>query len=166
MVEIIDNFWSDYEIKILYESLRSPKTDWYIGKDRSCSKIKNNSFVKSIDFCTVQQNNVLSNMFLKIKNENILNTNILHQVYFNCVKPGDKFDYHVDQDGTSILIYCNPVWKFWWGSGTQFKNYRKIVRPKPGRMVLFDGKIEHRCVAPNLLMQDFGRLSVVFQFKK
>jgi len=166
MIKVVDNFLSKYELKLLYESLKSPQTDWYIGKDKSNSNLKNNSFVKAIDPYTAQQYKILDDILLKIKKENILHTNILHQVYFNCVKPGDKFDYHVDADGTSILIYCNPVWKLWWGSGTQFKNPQKIVRPKPGRMILFNGQTEHRCVAPNLLMNDFGRLSVVFQFKK
>ncbi len=166
MIKVIDDFLSEHELKVLYESLKLPQTDWYIGKDNSSSKLKNNSFVKAVNPNVVYNYQILYDIFCKIKNENILNTNILHQVYFNCVKPGDKFDYHVDQDGTSVLIYCNPVWKFWWGSGTQFKKFRKIVRPKPGRLIAFDGKIEHRCVAPNLLMQDFGRLSVVFQFEK
>lgn len=166
MIAVVDNFWSDYDIKMLYQSLKSPQTDWYIGKDNSGSKLKNNSFVKSINFHTLQQNDFLFYIFTRIKEANIENTDVLHQVYFNCVKPGDKFDYHKDQNGTSVLIYCNPVWKFWWGSGTQFKKPKMIVRPKPGRMILFNGETEHRCVSPNLLMQDFGRLSVVFQFKK
>lgn len=166
MIEVVDDFWSDYEIRLLYEGLKSQETDWYVGKDVSSSKKKNNSFVKSMDLHLIKQNHLLYSMFLKIKKEDIIDTDFLHQVYFNCVKPGDKFDYHKDADGTSILIYCNPVWKFWWGSGTQFKKPKMIVRPKPGRMILFNGQTEHRCVAPNLLMNDFGRLSVVFQFKK
>jgi len=166
MIQVIDNFISDYHIKSLYESLKLPSTDWYVGKDSSSSKLKNNSFVKAVDPNLVYNYHILYEIFCRIKNQNIVNTNNLFQIYFNCVKPGDRFDYHVDQNGTSVLIYCNPVWKFWWGSGTEFKNPRKIVRPKPGRLIAFDGQIKHRCISPNLFMNDFGRLSVVFQFQK
>jgi len=166
MIEIIDNFLSETEINQIYNLLSSPEMNWFIIKDCSDSHIKNKSFGKKVGAEILQDDYYLNYLHNKIKSKNIPNTNKLFQIYFNCVKPGDKFDYHQDQDGTSVLFYCNPVWKYWWGSGTQFKNPRKIIKPKPGRAVIFDGRIEHRCIAPNLLMKDFARLSIVFQFKK
>lgn len=164
MINIIDNFLNEKEINQIYDLLSSPNMSWFIVKDRGNSHIKNRSFGKSVYAEVLKDDYYLNYLHNKIKDKNIPNTNHLHQIYFNCVKPGDKFDFHQDQNGTSVLIYCNPVWKYWWGSGTKFKNPRKIVRPKPGRMVAFDGKIPHKCIAPNILMKDFARLSIVFQY--
>ena len=99
----------------------------------SDSKIKNKSFGKQVGPEILRSDYYLNYLHDKIRSKNIPNTGNLYQIYFNCVKPGDKFDYHRDANGTSVLLYCNPTWRPWWGSGTQFKKPRKIVRPKPGR---------------------------------
>ena len=166
MIQILDNFLSETEINQIYKLLSSPEMSWFIVNDRDNSKIKNKSFGKKVGPEILRDDFYLNYLHNKIKSKNIPNTNNLYQIYFNCVKPGDKFDYHQDCDGTSVLLYCNPTWRSWWGSGTQFKKPRKIVRPKPGRAIAFDGNIEHRCISPNYLMKDYGRLSIVFQFKK
>ena len=94
----------------------------------------------------------------------------------NCIKPGDSFEYHqdvtpgkVELAGSTVLIYMNPVWKWWWGSGTEFlldNKKTRLVRPKPGRAIIFPAAMQHRAVAPNILLNDFGRLSIALQFHK
>lgn len=169
-IDVIDNFLNHDEVCDLYNLLKSPGTPWFIGTDHDKTKIKNKSFVKGYNsiesYSLVNDCVAVQKVFLKIKEKNIKNTENLIQIYFNCIKPGDKFDFHRDSDGKSVLVYLNPVWKFWWSSGTQFKSPNKIVRPKPGRVIIFDGDIQHRCISPNNFMEDFGRLSIVFQFKK
>jgi len=170
-IEVVDDFLNQKEIQDLYNLLRSPGTTWFIGPDHSDSTIKNKSFVKAYKYddellSLVNNYSCIKQIYLKIKERNIKNTTSLGQIYFNCVKTGDKFDFHTDCEGTSVLVYLNPQWKFWWGSGTQFKKPNKIIRPKPGRAIFFDGKIEHRCIAPNYFMEDFGRLSIVMQFDR
>ena len=165
MIETFDNYLNKTEINNFYDCLKHPSIPWFIGPDHSNSTIKNKSFVKGfvgkeIDF--------LINDFTPARDlyKKLNHLGPLVKIHFNLVKPGDKFDFHTDAKGMSVLVYLNPVWKTWWGSGTQFRNPNKVVKPKPGRAIFFNGQIEHRSIAPNLLMNDFGRLSVVYQFGK
>lgn len=165
MIKVVDNYLNNTEIKHFYDCLKHPTIPWFIGPDYSGSIIKNKSFVKGFEGAEIKY---LINDFLPVRNlYNKLNhLGPMVKIYFNLVKPGDRFDFHTDAKGMSVLVYLNPVWKPWWGSGTQFRNPNKVVRPKPGRAIFFNGQIKHRCIAPNLLMNDYGRLSVVYQFGK
>ena len=165
-IVIKDNFLTNDEVKKAYNHLY--KQEWVIVTDIDENPLvavnKRKSFGRNLFVGTkeFEQDFVVKYFADKIRRLNLPGARELCKVYFNCVKPGEKFDFHKDQKGLSVLLYCNPVWKSWWGSGTQFEN--KIVRIKPGRAIFFEGQIPHRCIAPNRFMNDFGRLSMVFQY--
>ena len=165
MIEVIDNYLDKTEVGHFYNCLKHPSISWFIGPDHSESLIKNKSFVKGFFGSEVQflieDFAPVANLYTKLNH-----LGPLRKIHFNLIKPGDRFDFHTDAEGMTVLVYLNPVWKPWWGSGTQFRNPNKVVKPKPGRTVFFSGQIEHRCISPNLLMNDFGRLLVAYHFGK
>lgn len=168
MIEVIDNFVEQSDLETIYDAFTNSRCPWHLAKDYAESKNKKKYFVKVYE-CRSDLSDLLStNEFKRIYQriqEFVPETDVLRTIYFNCVKPGDGSEYHVDFDGKSVLIYGNPTWKWYWGSGTIFKNHG-LVKPKPGRAVVFDGDIPHRAIPPNFLMNDCGRLSIVFQFTK
>ena len=76
----------------------------------------------------------------------------LYSAYINVLKNGDTPGIHVDapwwvEDQKTVLIYLNPIWEPSWGGETIFYNHKmdatRIVTPRPGRVVIFDGRIPH-----------------------
>jgi SM-20-related protein len=76
----------------------------------------------------------------------------LYRAYTNLGVYGDMYFPHRDSDPetptVTALYYANATWERAWGGETIFFNDRKdavvAVNPRPGRLVLFDGAIEHR----------------------
>ena len=86
----------------------------------------------------------------------------IHTLYYNAIRYGDKFKYHTDGTGPTFLIYCNEDWKWWYGSGTKIKGHG-VVRPKPGRMIIFPGNVKHKAIPMSSLTQVHARFSIVLQ---
>ena len=168
MFEVIDDFVSQSDVETIYDAFTDSRCDWHLAKDHDESKNRKRYFVKVFQSSCEMSNILSTDEFKRIHQrikEFVPKTDVLRRIYFNCVKPGDGSEYHKDFDGKSVLIYANPTWKWYWGSGTAFENHG-LVRPKPGRAVVFDGNISHKAISPNFLMDDCGRLSIVFQFSK
>ena len=75
--------------------------------------------------------------------------------------------FHTDPGGCTYMFYLNHEWDESWGGHTEFKNdnIMERVAPKPGRLVIFDARWNHRGTQPSHLMPDrvVGRLSLAFQ---
>tara|TARA_B100000902_G_scaffold232242_1_gene220223 strand:+ start:1253 stop:1975 length:723 start_codon:yes stop_codon:yes gene_type:complete len=76
----------------------------------------------------------------------------MYSAYINLLRFGDRPGIHVDcpwyvTDQKTVLIYLNPEWQPEWGGETIFYNHKmdatRIVTPRPGRVVMFDGRIPH-----------------------
>ena len=68
------------------------------------------------------------------------------------VKPNEGSYY-------TMLIYAQSQWHYDWGGETKFYNndlteITLTVIPKPGRIVIFDGRIPHSASAPNRLAKE------------
>jgi Rps23 Pro-64 3,4-dihydroxylase Tpa1-like proline 4-hydroxylase len=80
----------------------------------------------------------------------------LLRAYCNAVHFGDQLYVHrdcdADEDHTTALLYANAVWQRDWGGETLFfdEDHEAVaaISPRPGRIVLFDGRIPHRAGAP------------------
>jgi len=172
-VKIIDDFLSEEVTNQLYDAILDENLRWKITSDHDKSKLKKKSFgypLKSCDLVEVLKHTEhpitsLHDFFVQHRHQFDVNHS-LYQVYFNCIKPGEQFDWHEDGVGTTIILYINPIWKPYWGSGTKFliNGKTKHVGVKPGRCVWFDASISHKAHAPNILMNDFARFSIAFQF--
>ena len=82
----------------------------------------------------------------------------LYASYVNTLKFGDMPGIHVDapyfvEDNMTVLVYLNAEWMPNWGGETIFYDHNldaaKVVSLKPGRVVMFDGRIPHTGRAPN-----------------
>jgi len=81
----------------------------------------------------------------------------LESCYVNVLNSTDKPGVHCDCSGDgeyspTILVYCNNEWNYNWGGETVFfdenLDVKKAVLPKPGRVVVFDGRIPHTARPP------------------
>ena len=98
------------------------------------------------------------------KDEKIKNMK-LRRIYLNYFSPNDNPYFHTDgSDITTCMYYLNPELSLDEGGETQFliNDEIKGVRSKPGRLVIFDGKLLHR--ATSFLTQ--ARLTLVFKFQR
>jgi Rps23 Pro-64 3,4-dihydroxylase Tpa1-like proline 4-hydroxylase len=94
-----------------------------------------------------------------------------HRCLINCFKPGDSPMFHPDSpsnsNGRTFMVYPNKAWELNWGGYTVFAdkegNVYDVANPKPGRIVIFDGSIEHCGVAPTRAHQGKGRYSIAYQ---
>lgn len=177
-IQVIDNFISIYDVKNCYRDLSL--TEWRVVYDHQWSKVTRRAFGRGIEHealeVALKENEMVRYLHKLVKSRNFEGCGKLRQFYLNCIKPGDSFEYHqdvtpgkVELAGSTVLIYMNPVWKWWWGSGTEFlldNKKTRLVRPKPGRAIIFPAAMQHRAVAPNILLNDFGRLSIALQFHK
>ena len=76
----------------------------------------------------------------------------LYSSYINVLREGNDPGIHVDApyfcpDNKTVIVYLNPNWDPQWGGETIFYDHnldaKYIVAPKPGRVVIFDGRIPH-----------------------
>jgi hypothetical protein len=151
MITIYDNFLKPDEVRNIYDFLNMDDFVWNKIDDYRGQKVKRMSFGRTIRQPAIGE---------IMHDDPLVN---LYKVSINCIKPFEHFEYHTDEWGSTVIFYVNPVWKWYWGSGTKFRR-GGIVRPKPGRAVVFNGRIQHKIIPPTPLMNDFGRLSIAFQY--
>jgi hypothetical protein len=83
----------------------------------------------------------------------------LYRAYVNCIAAGDITLPHRDCDpgllDVTVLYYVNHTWPRDWGGETVFFDDEGdacvAVSPKPGRIALFRGDIQHRVGVPTPL---------------
>ena len=77
------------------------------------------------------------------------------RVHLNCVQPGDPRYPHVDDTTGRVLVavyFANARWEERWaGELTFFEDGEPLyaIRPKPGRVLVFDGNVLHRGGVPS-----------------
>lgn len=80
-----------------------------------------------------------------------------YAAYINVLRFGNSTSIHCDapyfvKDNKTVIVYLNPVWDPEWGGETIFfddsLDAKYIVQPRPGRVVLFDGRIPHTARPP------------------
>ncbi|MDN5865612.1 MAG: 2OG-Fe(II) oxygenase [Gammaproteobacteria bacterium] len=80
-----------------------------------------------------------------------------YRSYCNHASYGDMLFTHTDSqpdtEGLTALWYFAPQWDVEWGGETLLFNSRKdaefVVSPRPGRLLVFDGRILHAGRAPS-----------------
>ena len=87
----------------------------------------------------------------------------LFRRYLNLFLPSDNQYFHIDGDRTvTCMVYINPETEYDEGGETQFIDRGTIqcVRSLPGRLVIFDGNIQHRATS----FRTIPRLTLIFKF--
>lgn len=106
-----------------------------------------------------QANNILNNLnfkkFVRLK-----------RTYASASPYGTVLESHSDSDqGITVMFYLNQHWNIEYAGETVFHRDGDIIRsiiPKPGRVVVFDGSIEH-CARD--VRRDYNDLRMVLTFK-
>jgi hypothetical protein len=166
---VIDNFLNLEEIQLVDNHLNNKPWGFVddlgeaFGRYRSIGHSKEINSLQDFDefecFLYEKISYVVDNLSFLPKNYDIF------RIYYNAIRYGDKFNYHQDGNGPTFLIYGNKAWKKSWKSHTLFRDgsLKKKVLPKPGRIIIFDGQLEHRASAPTSHFEENARFSVVFQ---
>jgi hypothetical protein len=77
---------------------------------------------------------------------------LLYSAYINVLRAGDSPGIHCDApyfepQNKTVILYLNPEWNPEWGGETIFfdddLDAKFLVQPRPGRVVMFDGRIPH-----------------------
>lgn len=86
----------------------------------------------------------------------------LQRVSINLFLVGEKPYYHNDGNVITCLFYISPEYDDDEGGETQFLNDDNIIgiKAKPGRLVVFDGKIVHRATT----FRNNPRITVALKF--
>jgi len=77
------------------------------------------------------------------------------RVHLNCVQPGDPRYPHVDDTTGRVIVavyFANAEWRTEWaGELTFYEDGEPVyaIRPKPGRILVFDGNVLHRGGVPS-----------------
>ena len=98
-------------------------------------------------------------------------THRLERAYVNQVRYGDMTYPHTDASRNSrnvtAIYYANETWQRQFGGETNFYDFRGenlcAVLPRPGRVVLFHGSIEHNGSPPTRITT-LPRYTVVYKF--
>jgi len=98
--------------------------------------------------------------FLRLRSvaESVFPGEALHDLraYVNCSVYGDSYYTHRDcapeRKDVTVLYYANLLWQADWGGETLFYNDENdavlAVSPRPGRLVVSRGSIQHRATVP------------------
>ena len=90
----------------------------------------------------------------------------LYSSYINVLRHGNSPGIHVDAphdvpENKTVILYLNHEWHPNWGGETIFYDHKldaqRIVTPRPGRVVMFDGRIPHtgRPPTPRYMMNRY-----------
>ena len=162
-LDILDDYISVDILKDLEPKFLQVKP-WYFGCDTPWEdpnrKITLAHVIHRERFSPVEK------YFIKELGKNF-DTNNIGRCYYNCFRKCDDPGFHTDPGGCTYMFYLNHEWDESWGGHTEFKNdnIMERVAPKPGRLVIFDARWNHRGTEPSSLMPDrvVGRMSIAFQ---
>ena len=161
--DILDDYISVDILKNLEPKFLQVKP-WYFGCDTSWEdpnrKITLAHVIRRESFTPVEK------YFIKELGKNF-NTKNIGRCFYNCFRKCDDPGFHTDPGGCTYMFYLNHEWDESWGGHTEFKNdnIMERVAPKPGRLVIFDARWNHRGTEPSSFMPDrvVGRMSIAFQ---
>lgn len=94
----------------------------------------------------------------------------IERIYANFNLHGDYQFTHADGDVWTALVFVNSRWSADWGGELMLyedgpQPVALAIPPRPGRMVIFDGRIDHRGGAPSKFCVD-ARITLAMKFVK
>ena len=167
-IEVIDDYFDDYDIfkNYIYFRDHAPWTFTGAGKD----KAKWRNFKYKLNFKNKIEKYLKKHSQKILKNLKIFNFLKLERVYASANPYGTIHEPHRDYDpnlkgGITIMYYLNNTWNLKYAGETVFFNNGEIIKsiiPRPGRVIIFDGSIEH-CARD--VRRDVNDLRMVLTFK-
>lgn len=167
-VLVIDGLFSKALVNDTYAVLS--KLQYGLKDSDSDEKSYSRHWIREINKDKVEDYEVLATIAAVVKASYPKESFRLRRVHSNLHMYGDLQFPHRDcppRGGVTALYYANPQWNPDWMAETVFYapngEARFMVAPKPGRLVIFDGRIVHRGGVPT--RECFTpRISVAFKF--
>ncbi|UKB84722.1 2OG-Fe(II) oxygenase [Chryseobacterium sp. MEBOG06] len=167
-ITIINNFLDSDEINAFYE---------YVSDLSFVKKEKDDEYdeypIFSVDFIPEE---FINDTFIGIKIKeylqsiNMFDQFLLYRSSINMSHYGDvefpHYDCPIDRKDITVLLYVNNKWDYKWGGETLFyesHDSKAAVLPKPGRLVIFPGNIEHLGGVPTRICKA-SRFSLALKF--
>lgn len=171
---IVDKVFTREELEIL-DSYMAGFGDWGLGYDSGEYGASSASLCKSLKWDMWKGRYAILQDVFEIMQERLPQVGIKVPYFGRCLlnnfKVGDNPCFHQDSPrnngAQTFMVYPNKVWELNWGGVTLFadKNDNVIAaaNPKPGRIVIFNGSINHCGVSPTKYHQGYGRFSMAYQ---
>ncbi|WP_313002677.1 2OG-Fe(II) oxygenase [Chryseobacterium gleum] len=167
-ITIIDDFLTPDEINAFYE---------YVSELSFVKREKDDEHdeypIFSVDFIP---EDFINDTFIGQKVQDYLKKIYIYdqyklcRSYINMSHYGDvefpHYDCSIQAKDLTLLLYVNNKWDYRWGGETIFyENHdsKLAVLPKPGRLVIFPGNIEHLGSVPNRICKA-SRFSLALKF--
>ena len=158
-MKIYDDNLSYLEVKSIYTQCVYERKTYRLDRD------KKNTYHNAIA-SELPKTDPLFDRFYKIINSHEPNLKLenLQRAGINLYLPNTKMFHHTDGPVITTLFYINPIFDISEGGETQLVINDEIVcvRPKPGRLVVFDGEIEHIATS----FATMPRITIFFKFWK
>ena len=184
LLETYDTGMSNEELfyKVMYLPYKFTRTDDPPCEARPEVDERNNYWTHQLyNFCPVSDPTYFQNPGLEASNDplylDVLNyleaicpqmpkREWLYSSYSNVLRHGNTPGIHVDAphhvpENKTVILYLNYEWHPNWGGETIFYDHnldaQRIVTPKPGRVLMFDGRLPHtgRPPTPRYMMNRY-----------
>ena len=172
-IKVIDNLFQPQDLELLFELCSQSSPFFPVNYDSNLPSVSN-FFIKPKFKSPLYPRSKYkedigskSNVILELINNNILTSSFFNKkkikildAYINLSNTLDSDLAHVDNNSFpqtntayTLLLYANLEWDINWGGETLFydKKWEEIVtaiKPKPGRIVLFDSTLYHSARPP------------------
>lgn len=171
---VVDGVFSDSQLEVM-DNYFASYPFWGLGYDmqeygaKSATLCKSLKYEQWVGFHGIIQD--INDIMTKRLAELDIKTPLFPRALMNNFKFGDSPMYHKDSpnnpDGLTYMVYPNKCWDYNWGGETKFadKDHNVIdcVNPKPGRIVIFPGEVDHAGIAPTKIHEGYGRFSIAYQ---
>jgi Rps23 Pro-64 3,4-dihydroxylase Tpa1-like proline 4-hydroxylase len=164
--KVVDGLFNQIDISIIN---RSFKTFSYKQghKSKMDQEAYDTSFVHYYDNKKVKEMSFYKKVIGYLNAE--LNYSVeLEKCYVHSYGMDQKTKIHADNTTPTVLLYCNPQWETNWGGETIIYDtddeIKKVVIPKCGRLIVFDGNTMHSGRSTTIKAPD-RRYAIVFKFK-
>ena len=147
-IQILDNYFNYNQRNFIYNYCKNSK--FKIGWEDSDDIEKQN--LKSLNSTFTYDEYLESGLKIGVDKISKLNAKPVN-IVINLTKPGDVHVPHTHNGQVVMLYYVNLEWQSQWAGETLFydnecKKITKKVKPKKGRVVIFDSLIFHSYMRP------------------
>lgn len=171
---IIDDVFTSREIETM-DNWFAQYTMWGLGYDSQDYGASSATLCRSLKFNQwvgyhAILGDICERMSERIEAETDIKVPLFQRCLINNFKFGDSPMFHKDSStplGRTFMVYPNMTWDKNWGGYTVFADESgeviDVAWPKPGRVAIFAGNLDHSGVAPTKVHKGFGRYSIAYQ---
>jgi|TARA_R110000851_G_scaffold167476_7_gene313147 hypothetical protein len=175
LITVIDGLFTDDELEKTDKYFGS-YTYWGLGYDMESYGAASATLCRSLKWeqwigLHGMVGDINETMRRRLHRDSDIKVPYFERCLINNFKFGDSPMFHKDNPSSdtamTFMVYPNKVWNLNWGGFTAFAddddNVIDCINPKPGRITVFPGNLNHSGVAPTKVHQGYGRFSMAYQ---